>query len=165
MIRLDSDKRARLAAAKAEIAEILDPVKRVERKERRKKDREARQRVGKRDVGQRQPREHDPGYLAFVRRQLCAVAHLGGCEGPIEAAHIRYSDAKAGSRNPGMQAKNHDRFANPLCRHHHNHDQHKRKEPAFWSAAGINAYANAAELFAAYSSAKQTPDRRSRDAK
>lgn len=95
-------------------------------------------------------RQHDKPFLAFVRRQPCAAAHLGDCSGPIEAAHIRYSCAASGARNPGMQAKNHDRFANPLCATHHRHDQHMRRERDFWEAVGVDAYANAARLYAAF---------------
>ncbi len=95
-------------------------------------------------------RQLDKPFLAFVRRQPCAAAHLGGCEGPIEAAHIRYSCVAAGARNPGMQAKNHDRFANGLCRHHHQHDQHKRRERDFWAAVGVDAYEHAARLYARF---------------
>lgn len=149
MTTLSFDKRERLSALRREMAEILDPMNR-EAKAKRKAYRAAMvKRVGKREQGQRQPRERDPGFLAFLRRQPCAVAHLGGCSGPIEAAHIRYSDASKG-RNPGMQAKNHDRNANPLCRHHHQHDQHRRSERAFWEAAGLDAYDNAARLYAEY---------------
>jgi hypothetical protein len=75
---------------------------------------------------------------------------MGGCAGPIEAAHVRYSDARAGSVNPGMQRKNHDRNATPLCRFHHQHDQHRGAERAFWARVGKDAYAAAAAHFAAY---------------
>lgn len=150
MIRLDADKRARIAAAKAEIATILDPVKAKERKERRARDREARKRVGKRVEGQRQPRERDPGFLAFLRRQPCAAGHLGGCEGPIEAAHIRLSSAKHGVKNAGMQAKPSDKFATGLCRHHHQYDQHRGSEAAFWGRVGLDPFDHAARLFAEY---------------
>lgn len=95
-------------------------------------------------------RERDPGFLAYLRRQPCEARHLGGCEGPIEAAHVRYSDAGKGAVNPGMQRKNHDRHANPLCRHHHQHDQHQRSERAFWAELGRDAYDTAAGHFAAY---------------
>lgn len=95
-------------------------------------------------------RERDPGFLAYLRRQPCEAAHLGGCEGPIEAAHVRYSDAAKGVMNPGMGRKNHDRHANPLCRFHHQHDQHKRRERDFWASLGKDAYETAAAHFANY---------------
>lgn len=95
-------------------------------------------------------RERDPGFLAYLRRQPCEARHLGGCVGPTEAAHVRYSDASKGATNPGMQRKNHDRHANPLCNFHHQHDQHKRNERAFWSGLGKDAYDTAAGHYAAY---------------
>lgn len=95
-------------------------------------------------------RQLDKPFLAFVRRQPCAAAHLGGCSGPIEAAHVRYSCAAAGVRNPGLQARNHDKHANPLCHHHHQSDQHKRRERDFWAAVGSDAYDHAARLYARF---------------
>ncbi len=152
MIRLDAEKRARLAAARAEISEIMDPVKAVERKERRAREREARQRVGKRAPGQRQPRELDAGYLAFLRRLPCfaEVMGLAGCSGATQAAHLRFSDAAHGRRNPGLQNKSHDRFATPLCEHHHLRDQHVRQEQAFWNDLGMDPGDLSAALYEAY---------------
>lgn len=152
MIRLDAEKRARLAAARAEISEIMDPVKAVERKERRAREREARKRVGKRADGQRQPRELDPGYLQFLRRLPCfaGVMGHGDCSGATQAAHLRFSDAAHGRRNPGMQSKSHDRFATPLCEHHHLRDQHARQEQAFWNDLGVDPGDLSAALYAAY---------------
>lgn len=96
-----------------------------------------------------QGRDRDTGFLAYLRRQPCEAAHLGGCDGPIEAAHIRYSDAAHG-RNPGMQRKNHDRHANSLCRFHHQHDQHTGAERFFWERVGKDAYETAAAHYARY---------------
>lgn len=148
---LDADRRARLLAAKREIAELLKPeneARKIARRKAAKARREAMKAVPM--ERQRQPREHDPGFLAYLRRQPCEAAHLGDCEGPIEAAHVRYSDARRGIVNPGLQAKNHDRNANPLCRHHHQHDQHRRAERAFWSSLGKDAYERAAFHYANY---------------
>lgn len=141
------EERETLAAAAA--------IKRRESKERRKANKEAaRKHVeawAKSSMSNRKDvRERNNAFLAFVRRHPCAAAHLGGCSGPIEAAHIRYSCAAAGVRNPGLQARNHDRHANPLCRHHHQSDQHKRRERDFWSTVGIDAYQNAARLYARF---------------
>ncbi|WP_297803717.1 hypothetical protein [uncultured Brevundimonas sp.] len=97
-------------------------------------------------------RERDNGYLAFLRRQPCAAAHLGGCEGAIEAAHIRYNDGP-GRQNPGGARKNHDRHANPLCSAHHRM-QHSMSERVFWEGrVGVCAYDNAERLYAEYRSA------------
>ena len=103
-----------------------------------------------------QNRERDPGFLAYLRRQPCEAAHMGGCDGPMEAAHIRFSDAAHGARNPGMQRKAHDRHANPLCRFHHQHDQHRGAERFFWERLGKDAYTTAAGHYARYLSAKPT---------
>jgi len=101
--------------------------------------------------GQRQPRERDPGYLAFLRRQPCAAAHVGGCSGPVQAAHIRYR--VAGIQNSaGMGVKNHDRYATGLCAGHHAQQHHVGDEARFWQSIGRNAYETAASLFAEYQS-------------
>lgn len=113
--------------------------------------------------GQRQPRERDPGYLAFLRRQPCAARHVGGCSGPIQAAHIRYR--VAGIQNSaGMGVKNHDRHANPLCAGHHALQHHVGDEARFWQSIGRDAYATAAAHFAAYQSANDNPDAREKSA-
>lgn len=148
MIRLPAHERARLRALDAEKREILRPTKALRRAEAKvaKRDREK----GRGKVkGQREPRERDPGFLAYLRRQPCEAAHLGGCSGPIQAAHIRYSDARHG-QNPGAGRKNHDRRANPLCEGHHLRDQHAGAERAFWERLDKDAYERAAEHFAAY---------------
>ena len=62
-------------------------------------------------------RERDTGFLAFLRRQPCEARHMGGCCGPIEAAHIRFNDGPD-RQNPGAGRKNHDRHANALCAHY-----------------------------------------------
>ena len=125
-------------------------------------------RANKRAIGKRvqhvnakpdRGRERDPLFLAYLRRQPCEASHLGDCDGRIEAAHIRYSDGP-GRCNPGMGRKNHDRHANPLCHHHHQHDQHKRRERAFWASLGKDAYERAAVHFAAFSGNSDVGTRR-----
>jgi hypothetical protein len=150
VIGLTADERRRLADLRREQRTLLKPHKDAARKERRTAGKAREKMAGERAAGQRQPREQDRGFLAYLRRQPCEAAHLGGCDGPIEAAHIRYSDAAKGVANPGAGRKNHDRHANPLCRRHHQHDQHTRSERAFWAALGKDAYDTAAAHFAAY---------------
>jgi hypothetical protein len=149
MIRLDADTRAELRDLKRRERQLTAPAKAAAKKVRKAKGRERESRGGKVE-GQRQPRETDPGFLAYLRRQPCEAAHLGGCSGPIHAAHIRYADAARGAREPGMQRKNHDRFANPLCEHHHLYDQHQRSERAFWESLGKDAYERAEAHFSSY---------------
>jgi hypothetical protein len=147
---MDADKRRKLDELRAQVRELERPERDAAKirlaKSRRKRERA----IDPADRAQRQPRQTDPGFLAYLRRQPCEARGLGDCHGPIEAAHIRYSDAAKGSMNPGMQRKNHDRHANPLCRFHHQHDQHKRAERAFWSKVGKDAYDTAAAHYVAY---------------
>lgn len=98
--------------------------------------------------GQRQPRERDGGFLAYLRRQRCEAWTLGGCQGSSDAAHIRFNDGPD-RQNPGGARKNHDRHANPLCRAHHD-QQHAGSERAFWDRLGKDAYETAAAHYAAY---------------
>lgn len=120
-------------------------IKKEQARERKTKLKAERKARGTADRG----RERDNGYLAYLRRQPCEARVLGGCSGPIDPAHIRYNDGP-GRLNPGGGRKNHDRHCNPLCHHHHQHDQHKRNERAFWAAAGLDAYASAAQYYAEY---------------
>ncbi len=103
---------------------------------------------------QRQPRAKSPAYLQFIRTLPCAVSHLGGCSGRVEAAHVRFSDAKAGKTNPGMQAKPDDRpWSVPLCHGHHNGGpkaQHAAGERSWWDAAGIDVLTLCQAVSAAY---------------
>jgi hypothetical protein len=147
---LPAEKRRAIADLKRELRDLTSEDRAVVRKA-MQRARRARSEALKasRAPNKRDERERDPGFLAYLRRCPCEAAHLGGCEGPIEAAHIRFSDG-ANGRNPGMGRKNHDRNANPLCRHHHQHDQHKRNERAFWLSLGKDAYATAAGHMRAY---------------
>ncbi|MFC0633250.1 hypothetical protein [Brevundimonas balnearis] len=99
--------------------------------------------------GQRQPRIKDKGFLAYVRRQPCEARALGGCAGPIQAAHIRYRDARY-PNSAGGQAKNHDRHCNPLCAEHHRIQGDVLGERPFWALVGVDPYEAAARHYAAY---------------
>lgn len=128
------------AVSTPELREAEARVRKLRKEARKAKDQPKRvmhKRVEPVAEGQRDVRLRDPLYLAWIRRQPCAVGQQGGCDGPIEAAHLRYSDAKQGRTNPGMQRKPSDLWVTPLCRHHHQHDQHKRSERAFWAERGI----------------------------
>jgi hypothetical protein len=147
---LTAEKRRAVQALKREIADLTSEDRAIAAAA-RKRARQARSQALKtsRAPNKREERERDPGFLAYLRRQPCEAAHMGGCSGRIEAAHIRFSDGP-GRRNPGAGRKNHDRHANPLCRHHHQHDQHRRSERGFWASLGKDAYDRAAAHFAAY---------------
>lgn len=150
MRQLTAEQRQRLAAAQAEIAEIMDPQKAAERKARRERDREMRKRVGKRSEGQRQPRERDNTYLAWIRRLPCVCC---GSTTRVEAAHIRAGYAVAGWEPTGMAQKPHDWRTAPLCADDHREGpgaQHRANERAWWSARGIDPPALCAALRTAY---------------
>lgn len=100
---------------------------------------------GKADRG----RERDTGFLAYLRCQPCEAAHMGGCSGPVQAAHISYR--QAGIPNSfGRGVKNHDRHANPLCAGHHEMQHQMGRERAFWELVGKDAYETAASHYAKY---------------
>lgn len=127
----------RLILAKAAL------IKREQARERKSKLKAERKARGTVDRG----RERDNGFLAYLRRQPCEAASLGGCDGPMDPAHIRYNDGP-GRLNPGGGRKNHDRRCNPLCRAHHD-EQHKA-EKYFWDRLGKDAYDTAAAHYARY---------------
>lgn len=153
MRNLTFEQRQRLDAARAEIREIMDPDKAEGRSKRKAYMREMRKRVGKRDAGQRQPRERDNAYLAWCRRQCCVVGAITGwtCDGRLDPAHIRYSDARAGKTNPGAGAKPDDKWCLPVCRTHHAAQHAYGDERKWWSSAvGVDALDLAKAVYAAF---------------
>lgn len=137
----------RLILAKAAL------IKRRQTRERRQSIKAQRKPGGKADRG----RERDNGFLAYLRRQPCEAAALGGCGGPIDPAHIRYNDGPD-RLNPGGARKNHDHHANPLCRTHHD-EQHSMAERYFWDRLGKDAYDTAAAHYATYTDNDSTPNK------
>ena len=131
-------------------------IKRRESKERRKARKEAaREHVkawAKSSLRQTKAvRERDNLYLAWIRRLPCVAGLVTQqCSGIIHAAHLRYSDAKYGRVNSGMQSKPSDKWCLPLCEQHHLHDQHKRNEREFWSSLGIEPSELCLSLHAAF---------------
>ena len=121
-------------------AKALRAKKNAEAKERAAKDRKGRNKALSRAPGQRQPRERDPGYLAFLRRLPCVVGPIKGdcCGGRTDPAHIRFADPKAGRRNPGLSAKPDDKWCLPVCRFHHE-AQHAYGNEAEWWAVEVGA--------------------------
>jgi hypothetical protein len=101
---LDTNRRARLAAAKAEIRVIMAP-EREARKIARAAARAKGEKALIRSAGQRQPRVKDSAYLNWIRRLPCVI-----CGAPrSEAAHVRsgYLPAK-GWEPTGAGQKPHD---------------------------------------------------------
>jgi hypothetical protein len=140
MIRLDPEQRAKVAEAKAILRHATERAKKLRPRK-----------VMPTATGQRSPRERDNGFLAYLRRLPCIAGLIeGGCSGPIEAAHLRFSSAKAGRVNPGKSAKPSDKWATPLCRTHHQSDQHRHSERSFWERLGVDPDEFASALYAAY---------------
>ena len=101
---------------------------------------------------QRQPRERDEAHLQFIRQCPCLVC-LNNIE--TEAAHVRFSDARAAKDNPGVGQKPDDGWTVPLCSSHHR-EQHSMGEVKFWDQKMIDPlfvamalYLNSGDLEAA----------------
>lgn len=154
-LRLDAEARAKLReleAAKRAIQRPLKDAARQERKALQKARPKRERRVEHENAKPNRGREVDKTYRAWVR-QLGCVAGLvrpRECSGATEAAHLRFSDAAAGRLNPGMGRKSDDSWVTPLCHHHHQCDQHKRSERAFWSDLGVDVNALCRDLREAY---------------
>lgn len=91
-------------------------------------------------------------YLAWLRRQPCRIGT--GCEGRVEACHVRYGDHKAGRVNPGLQKKPDDRWAVSLCAGHHR-EQHSMNERAWWTSYGLDGSAVALAQFTEFKGSDQ----------
>lgn len=149
---LTHEERKEVDRVKAELRKLTARKRTEDSAKLRAHRKEMVKRVGKRAPEQRQPRERDPGYLAFLRRLPCIAGLLGDgdCEGATQAAHLRFSDHKQGRTNPGLQSKPSDRHATPLCAGHHLRDQHAGEERAFWNRLGIDPGDLSNALYAAY---------------
>ena len=93
---------------------------------------------------QRTPRIHDEKHLAFIRTLPCLV---NGNNIETQAAHIRYSDARAGKFNPGVGAKPDDKWTVPLSNDEHRR-QHAMGERRYWESVGIDPIEIARRLYA-----------------
>lgn len=93
----------------------------------------------------RQPRLHDEKHLAFIRTLPCLVT---GDNVSVEAAHIRYSDARIAKVNAGVGAKPHDMFTVPLSGEAHRRQHTVGNERKFWDQVGIDPILYALALYA-----------------
>lgn len=94
---------------------------------------------------QREPREADPGYLKKIRQLPCCI-----CGRPAEAAHLRMGSLEHGKRQTGKGERPSDRWALPLCPHHHRlgeQSQHHIGEERFWREQRIDPVRLAADLY------------------
>lgn len=101
------------------------------------------------ELRQREPRRHNPKYLAWLRLQGCACGC--GSAPPSDAAHIRASSLEHGKEITGRATKPHDHWAVPL-RHDHHMAQTDSPigEVAWWSAHGKNPFQLALRYNARY---------------
>lgn len=93
---------------------------------------------------QKRPRIHNDKHLDFIRSLPCLVT--GRTDG-IEAAHVRYRDARYGKPNPGYAKKPDDRWTIPLHWEKHR-EQHGVNERVFWDTLGIDPLRVALSLWA-----------------
>lgn len=91
----------------------------------------------------KRPREHNDAHLRFIRQLPCVCCGKRG----VEAAHVRYGDARYGKPEGSMGMKPHDRWCVPLCPDHHR-EQHAENERAWWDSKGIDPLHVAAALWA-----------------
>jgi hypothetical protein len=98
------------------------------------------------ELRQRDPRQEEPLFLAFLRRKPCCV-----CFAPprSQAAHIRMACLLIGKEYTGKAEKPHDRWATPLCADCHR-EQHGTAERKFWEWTGVDPFKVAATLYAQF---------------
>jgi hypothetical protein len=153
MIRLPEEKRRARDLLRRQIAAIEADDRKAVKAERRTQ-RRVRAKALKDDKGQRHERVHDKAYLAHTRRQSCIVGPiLGGCEGRIDPAHLRFGEPKVGRLNPGMGRKSDDKWVLPLCRKHHDAQHAAGNERAWWASVGIDPNEACIERYAAFQQA------------
>lgn len=131
--------------------ELADIARRRHAKEARDKAKAARPVSEKRHRG----RVRNNAYLAWLRRQPCVARHMGGCDGPTEAAHIRTPSPERGKPLTGMGVKPSDRFATPLCRAHHAAQHARGNELAWWRSINRDPFATAEGLFAKFTQSRE----------
>jgi len=95
-----------------------------------------------RGSAKKQPRIKAAGHLAWIR----TLPSLVPGEGPIEAAHIRFSDPSYAKPKVGMGEKPDDKWAVPLAASEHR-KQHSMNERDYWDEARIDPVIIAALLW------------------
>jgi len=151
MIRRSQEHRAKVRELRAQIKALEAPDREAAKIQRARARQVRVKAIGKPAQGQRQPRVREPQYLAFIRRLPCIAGLVeGGCSGRMEAAHVRFADASVGRRDPGLQRKPDDSWSLPSCHSHHQCDQHRQNERAYWQRIGVDPNALCLALHAAY---------------
>lgn len=123
--------------------EIAHALKKRQDAERRKAAKAARPKSPKASRG----RERNNAYLAWLRRQPCVARHMGGCDGPVQACHIRTPSLERGKPLTGMGVKPSDRFAFSACAAHHAAQHARGNEMAWWRSIGLDPFTTAEGLF------------------
>lgn len=95
------------------------------------------------DLGQREPRQRDEDYLQFVRSLPCCICNDNTS---CEAHHIRLGSIENAKRYVGLAEKSSDKWALPLCSHHH-HEIHTMSEREFWASYGLDPFALAMHYY------------------
>lgn len=96
------------------------------------------------EIGPKNPRLYDPGYLAFLRTKPCCVCYRAASFfNPVDPAHIRIGLF-------AMQMKPDDRYATPLCRQDHDAQHAFGSESEWWRLTGLDPFEVAATLYAEY---------------
>ena len=152
MTLLPEEKRRALSLLRRQMAEITAPERKAANKIKSAARRErARALKASAAPGKRHERERDNAYLAHVRRQPCIVGPiLGGCEGRIDPAHLRFGEPKVGRLNPGMGRKSDDKWTLPLCRKHHDEQHAAGNERKWWAGTGLDPNAECESRYAAF---------------
>ena len=102
---------------------------------------------------QRQPRETDAKFLAFIRTLPCCVCGRS----PVHAAHIRSGSKEYNKRPTGLGERASDCWALPVCLYCHMDDNdsiHRAGEAIFWQRIGIDPFALAIRLYADFKGEK-----------
>jgi hypothetical protein len=84
----------------------------------------------------RTPRQSDPGYLAWLRKQRCACGCFIGP--PCDAAHLRAASFVYDKPPAGLQYKPDDKWALPLKHAHHMEQHAYGNELEWWSRHGVD---------------------------
>ena len=80
------------------------------------------------------PRVKSKAHLDFIRSLCCIIC---GDQTTVEAAHLRFSDARAAKPITGAGTKPSDSWCVPLCGRHHR-EQHASGERKWWESKGID---------------------------
>jgi hypothetical protein len=97
---------------------------------------------GRNSKTRKQPRLKSDGHLKWLR----TLPSLVPGDGPVEAAHIRYSDPRYAKPMVGMAEKPDDKWAIPLSASEHRR-QHSMNERDYWDSVGIDPVIIAALLW------------------